>query len=90
MSKLEVCDLQWNRLNLLSLSFLWKQEASQVVTTGEGIALATSTIKNTELERKVQAFQTTCYGKDTWSLSNLYWRGFIRQHAESLSLAKGN
>jgi hypothetical protein len=69
---------------------LWKQEAGQPVTTGEGIALATSLIKNTELERKVQAFQTSCYEKDTWSLRNLYWKGFIRRHAESLSLAEGN
>ena len=69
---------------------LWKQEAGQPVTTGEGIALATSLIQNTELERKVQAFQTSRYGNDTWSLSNSYWKGFIRRHGASLSLAKGN
>jgi hypothetical protein len=75
---------------IISEFALWKQEAGQPITTGEGIALATSLIKNPELERKVQAFQTFCYGKDTWSLSNSYWKGFIRRHAESLSLAKGN
>jgi hypothetical protein len=69
---------------------LWKQEAGQPVTTGEGIALATSLIKNTELERKVQAFQTSGYGKDTWSLSTLCWKRFIRRHTGSLSLAKEN
>jgi hypothetical protein len=69
---------------------LWKQEAGQPVTTGEGIALATSLITHTELERKVQDFQSSHYGKDTWSLSNLHWKGFLRQHAESLLLAKGN
>jgi hypothetical protein len=69
---------------------IWKQEAGQPVTTGEGIALATSLIKNTELKRKVQAFQSSRYGKDTWSLSNWYWKRFFRRHAKSLSLAKGN
>jgi hypothetical protein len=69
---------------------LWKQEAGQPVTTGEGIALATSLIQNTELKRKVQDFQSSCYGKDTWSLSNSYWKGFLRRHAKSLSLTTGN
>jgi hypothetical protein len=68
----------------------WKQEAGQPVSSGEGIVLATSLIKNTPLERKVQAFQASQYGKDTWRLTNLYWQGFMRRHAESLSLAKGN
>jgi hypothetical protein len=37
----------------------WKQEAGQPVSSGEGIALATSLIKNTPLERKSQAFQAS-------------------------------
>jgi hypothetical protein len=69
---------------------LWKQEAGQPVSSGEGIALATSLIENTPLERKLQAFQASRYGKDTWRLTNSYWQGFMRRHAESLSLAKGN
>ncbi len=69
---------------------LWKQEAGQPISSGEGIALATFLIENTPLERKVQAFQASRYGKDTWSLTNSYWQGFMRRHAESLSLARGN
>jgi hypothetical protein len=69
---------------------LWKQEAGQPVSSGEGIALPTSLIKNTPLERKVQAFHASRYGKDTWRPTNLCWQGFKRQHAQSLSLARGN
>jgi hypothetical protein len=69
---------------------LWKQEAGKLVSSGEGLALATSLIENTPLKGKVQAFQASQYGKDTWRLTNLYWQGFMRRHAESLSLARGN
>ena len=62
---------------------LWKQEAGQPVSSGEGIALATSLIENTPLEGKVQAFQASQYGKDTWRLTNSYWQGFMRWHAKS-------
>jgi hypothetical protein len=38
---------------------LWKQEAGQPISSGEGLALAASLIKNTPLEGKVQAFQAS-------------------------------
>jgi hypothetical protein len=60
---------------------LWKQEAGKPITSGEGIELATSLINNTPVETEVQAFQKSRHGKDTWCLTNSYWRGFIRRHA---------
>ena len=68
---------------------LWKQEAGQPITSGEGIELATSLIKDTPVELEVQQFQKSRHGKDTWCLTNSYWRGFMRRHALPLSRAKG-
>jgi hypothetical protein len=69
---------------------LWKQEAGQLITSGEGIELATSLINDTPVEMEAQAFQTSRHGKDTWCLTNSYWRVFMRQHALPLATAKGN
>jgi hypothetical protein len=52
---------------------LWKQEAGQPITSGEGIELATSLIKDTPVELEVQQFQKSRHGKDTWCLTNSYW-----------------
>ena len=71
---------------------LWKQEAGQPISSGEGIQLATSLIKGTPIEKEVQAFQKSRHGKSTsWCLTNMYWRlGFMKRNAASLSRAKGN
>ncbi len=71
---------------------LWKQEAGQPITSGEGIELATSLIKGTPVEKEVQAFQKSRHRKSTsWCLTNQYWRaGFMKRNAVALSRAKGN
>ena len=69
---------------------VWKQEAGQPITSGDGIELASSLIKGTPTEEDVKSFQKSRHGKDTWILTNNYWQGFMRRHKRQLGLAKGN
>jgi hypothetical protein len=48
---------------------LWKQEAGQPITSGEGIELATSLINDTPVEMEVKAFQKSRHGKETLGAS---------------------
>ena len=59
---------------------IWKQEAGQPTTAGEGLELANLLIAGTAIQAKLKEFQRSIKARPTGFVSSKFWVQFIIRH----------